>query len=113
MIGITTIIFLFIAHFIGDFFLQSDEMAINKSKSVWWLLLHTLVYSAVLIPFGFSFAIINFILHTIVDFFTSKITSYLWIKEERHWFFTVIGLDQTIHLICLVTSYSLLGGIIG
>lgn len=107
------IIYLFIAHFIGDFFLQSDEMAINKSKSVWWLSLHTLVYSAVLILFGIKFAIINFILHFIIDFFSSKITSYLWKKEERHWFFTVIGLDQMLHSICLIVSYKLLGGTIG
>jgi hypothetical protein len=45
-------------------------------------------------------------LHFVVDGFSSKATSYLWQKEERHWFFVVIGLDQAIHITCLLISFA-------
>ena len=37
------------------------------------------------------------ILHWGVDFGSSKLTAYLWIKNERRLFFNIIGLDQLIH----------------
>jgi len=88
-------------HFLSDFILQTDKMAINKSSSNKWLGIHVLVYSIPLLVFGWQFALINCLAHAITDFFSSRATSYLWKKNERHWFFVVIGLDQAIHITCL------------
>ena len=92
-------------HFLGDFVLQTDWMAQNKSKSVWPLTAHVLVYSGVfVVPFGWKYALANGLVHWYVDFVTSRITSQLWARKEVHWFFTVIGLDQAIHLSTLVLT---------
>lgn len=108
-----TIIILLWIHFVADFMLQNDKMALNKSNSIKWLGFHSIIYGitfSVLIPYifnfyGFVLLFGNTILHFIVDFITSKITTYLWKKEERHWFFVVIGIDQTIHMTTLILMY--------
>jgi len=91
-------------HFFSDFILQTDKMAINKSKSNKWLLMHTSIYSLPFLWFGWLFALVTFISHTVTDYFTSRICSKLWQKEERHWFFVIIGLDQAIHFTCLILT---------
>ena len=102
---ITTLMFIIWAHLFSDFFLQTDKMAINKSTSNKWLTIHVLVY---IIPFwifcGPLYAGINFILHFITDYISSRCTSYLWKKDQRHWFFTVIGIDQALHMTALILT---------
>lgn len=101
-------------HFVADFVLQSDEVAINKSKSNLVLLQHVVIYS---LPFAFIaiphvnglyWLLFNGFAHFVVDYVTSRTTSYLWKKNQRHWFFVVIGLDQALHLTCLLWSYQFL-----
>lgn len=96
-------------HWFGDFILQTDKMAINKSTSFRWLTSHVTVYTLPLFLFGWKFALLNGAAHFIVDFFTSRATSYLWQKGDRHNFFVVIGLDQALHMTCLIASFYLLG----
>ena len=91
-------------HFIADFVLQSDKVAINKSKDIKCLIWHCAIYYIAMLVFGPEFALINGVAHFVVDFITSKITSYLWITNRRHWFFTMVGLDQAIHMTCLFLS---------
>ena len=91
-------------HFIADFILQSNAMAINKSKNIKYLFFHCLTYSIPMLLFGWKFALINGAAHFFVDFVTSKITAYLWSINQRHWFFVIVGLDQAIHLTCLFLS---------
>ena len=88
-------------HFIADFVLQSNKVAINKSKDIKCLVWHCFIYFVAMLVFGPTFALINAILHFITDYVTSKITSYLWITNQRRWFFITIGLDQAIHITCL------------
>lgn len=100
-------------HFIGDFILQSDKMALNKSKSNFYLFYHVTVYmmpfmicsawidTRVLIPWLVS----NFILHFITDYISSRTASYYWNNNKRHQFFVTIGFDQAVHITCLVVTY--------
>jgi len=95
-------------HFFADFILQTDTMAKNKSTSNKWLASHIIVYTIPLFIFGWMFALINGVAHAITDYFTSRWTSALWQKGERHKFFVVIGLDQAIHMSTLILTYYIL-----
>ena len=92
-------------HFLSDFILQSSYIALNKSKSNLVLLYHVILYSIPFLYFGIKYSLINLILHYIIDWCTSRITSKLWSLEDKHWFFVVIGLDQALHFTCLILTY--------
>ena len=96
-------------HFVADFIMQSDRVALNKSKSNLVLLQHVAIYGIFFLPFGLLFALVNAGLHFVTDYCTSRATSKLWQNNQRHWFFVVIGLDQAIHMTCLFVSYVMLG----
>lgn len=120
---------LLITHFVADFLLQSDWMALNKSKRWDALGLHVAVYSLCFAPWGLRFWLLTFITHFITDAITSRVTSKLWFMQnmgivgigpiehdytswklipwKRHWFFVVIGLDQLIHYGTLAWSLKL------
>jgi hypothetical protein len=102
-------------HFVGDWFLQSDWMALNKSKRWDALLIHCLVANFVLSFYSNKLALWAFLFHFVIDAVTSRITTKLWfiefaynagsepwpfyarMRDTRHWFFVVIGLDQFLH----------------
>ncbi len=126
MTSSTSVLLLLTAHFVGDFILQSNWMAINKSKDWTALTCHVTVYSLCFLFWGVPFALVTGALHWLTDFVTSRITSKLWfidsmvplttIKGEtrfsgvfndvkRHWFFVCIGLDQLIHATALIGVY--------
>ena len=89
-------------HWFSDFVLQTDKMSTNKSTSLKWLTSHVTVYTIPLFLFGWEFAVINGISHFIIDFCTSRWTSYLYKKGDRHNFFVVIGIDQALHTSILI-----------
>lgn len=108
------IILILSCHFIGDFVLQSYYMASNKSKSNKALTLHVLAYG---IPFyfismgyvgGIIWLIINLIFHWITDYITSRITSQYFMQQKYHEFFVVIGIDQLLHYIILIATFTYL-----
>lgn len=99
---------LLLIHYIADFKFQSHWMATNKSKS--WLALsaHVLVYSLMFsLTLNWQFVVINGILHFITDAITSRMSSKLFGKNW-HDFFEVIGGDQYIHTVTLLTTWVLL-----
>ena len=98
---------LIVIHWLADFVLQTNKMAQNKSKSFKWLSVHVAVYGLALLIFGPMYAAINACLHFATDAVTTRLTSYLWQKGDRHNFFIVIGLDQALHMICLVSTLPL------
>jgi hypothetical protein len=116
-----TLLIIFVVHFLADFVFQSSKMATGKSKSLKWLTIHVGVYASVsLLTFAFLAITygnillafywwsINVALHFITDFFTSKVTSRFWEEKNMRFFFVMIGFDQLIHNICLVTTFFLL-----
>jgi hypothetical protein len=98
-------------HLFSDFFLQTDKMATQKSKSNKWLSIHCAVYSIPFLLFGPVYALVNGLAHLMTDYITSRITSIFWKKEERHWFFATIGVDQAIHISTLVLTFGLARGL--
>lgn len=104
-------LFLLVAHFIGDFLLQNDWMALNKSKDLPPLVAHVAVYTATIVAsvafmlfwvvgfdpatfalamrpelFDFpnkliSFTFLTFGTHLLVDAFTSRVNAQLWFFE--------------------------------
>ncbi len=112
---------IFIVHFLADFVFQSSKMATGKSKSLKWLSIHVGVYALVsLISFyvisihfsnnlyAFYWWGINVAMHFMVDFFTSKITSKYWEEKNMRFFFVMIGFDQLLHNVCLISSFLLI-----
>jgi len=99
---------LILFHWVSDFVCQTDKMAMNKSSSLKWLSIHVGVYIIPFFWFGWQFALLNGIIHWMVDFVTSKVSGHFWAKNEMHWFFTTVGLDQAIHMATLVGTYYLL-----
>ncbi|MEO1053466.1 MAG: DUF3307 domain-containing protein [Bacteroidota bacterium] len=108
------VIFIFFLHFVGDFVFQTSQMALNKSKSIKWLTLHILTYTAVIfvgvllifdLQLAIYFTLVNAGLHWVTDFFTSKLNARLNQMENKRWFFTGIGFDQFIHATCLLATY--------
>lgn len=100
------IYFVLFIHWVADFICQSDYMAKNKSSSIKALGLHIFVYTLIMCIFGVKFAVINGLIHFIVDFITSRITKKLWLKQDVHNFFVVIGLDQLIHVCTLIYTFN-------
>lgn len=104
-IDLAIVIALVWLHFVADFIFQTDAVAKGKSKSNATLLYHVALYGLPFVVFGWQFAVMNAALHFCVDWGTSRATSWLYQKGERHWFFVVIGLDQALHMTCLFVTY--------
>jgi membrane-bound metal-dependent hydrolase YbcI (DUF457 family) len=114
---------LIFSHWVADFILQSDWMAKNKSKDNFALLCHIGMYSCALMFFAIStnlvkkfmgepttihvvtFVFINGVSHFVIDYFTSRASSKLWVKGEVHKFFVVIGFDQALHMAILYGTF--------
>ena len=123
MISISVLFWLLVTHWVADFVFQTDWMAQNKSKNNYPLFIHVCTYSAILFiilsPIASSsdlivFALLNGILHFIIDFFTSRLSSKLYREGKlgsstipNFGFFSVIGLDQLLHYLCLFTTFGI------
>lgn len=110
-----------VIHWIADFWLQTQEMATGKGKSIKWLTLHALEYSVVLFLCGFWystgnpflavwFTLINGSCHWLTDFCTSRIMKKLWAAKKERAFFMMLGIDQLIHYITLFITYKIIYG---
>jgi hypothetical protein len=122
LIVIFTII---LVHWFGDFVIQTDEQAKNKSKDNSFLLAHVSSYSITwlfIMPTVFLFSglsiigvhksvllflSITFVTHFITDYFTSRLNSKLLAKGDVHNFFVSVGFDQVLHYVQLFLTYKL------
>ncbi len=110
------LLYILAVHWVADFVLQSDKVALNKADDVGALLTHVVLYTTAMAfcmviffapvnPLEFvnliGFLSINAVLHFCTDFVTSKISKRLWLASRRHDFFVLIGFDQLIHQVTL------------
>jgi len=120
---VKVVLALLFLHWVADFLLQTDWQAKNKSKNNNALLRHTAIYSLVFTIaatiygiytvndfFGLSFGFITFVCHTITDYITSRINTYLYAKGDVHNFFVSVGFDQFLHFAQLLITFKLLHG---
>lgn len=115
------LLYILTIHFVADFMLQSDWMALNKSKDNRALGTHVLIYTVALlfgaIPLmpilghrGGSivglWVVANGVAHFATDWCTSRLNKWLIPKDTAgkpdlgqswHWFYVGIGFDQLIH----------------
>lgn len=110
-----------LAHLIGDYVLQSHDMAVNKTKNSYWALYHAIMYSLpfVLLTHNLITLLIICITHFLIDRFRlaiyiTKLKNYLfgkfdtsvfdlsngYVKETPIWLSTwlIILLDNTMHM---------------
>lgn len=99
--------------------MQTRWQANNKSSNNWALASHVLIYSLgmtlglihssgtlefyVSINSLLLFTALNFVTHFVTDYFTSRATSKAHKEGNEKRFFNIIGLDQLIHQITLIT----------
>ena len=123
------IIYLLFLHFLGDFFLQSRRIALNKSLFKIDLLIHILIISSVLALGLFYFYSrltlsyfigINALIHAIIDWFIWRLYKYsincrypIRVPEtfkyyNDRWFYNTIAVDQFLHISTLIVLYGVL-----
>lgn len=124
---IRVILYIMFGHWVADFVLQPQWIGKNKWKDIRILLLHVFIYGVFFIAWlclpiifmqesinldNFLFSMIGFtlmsaVLHGLVDFTTSKITHYLWEKQNVWAFFIAIGFDQFLHFAFLMWAMNI------
>jgi hypothetical protein len=110
---LSQVVALLTVHWFADFVLQTSWQAGNKHRRLDALAGHVAVYTivigisaSVLFPFSLDrwalFTTLNGALHFATDFVTSRISSALQDKEDRHLFFIAVGFDQLLHQVTLI-----------
>ncbi len=135
-INIWLVLAVLIIHWLADFIFQDEKWAVTKSKSNRSLLKHTTTYTLVwaffIVPIWLIntigegvklfdgntniiyFLPITFVIHTITDYYTSRLNAKLYIKGKfggsiPNWgFYSSIGLDQVYHYVQLFLTIQIL-----
>jgi len=117
---VTNLVYTFFCFWIADFVLQSRRIAENKSKNFNILVEHIIIVTCTLfvtllvitdVKTAGNISIVNGASHLIIDFITSRITTYFYINNKIHAFFTTIGFDQFLHASILIwTVQFFIGG---
>lgn len=126
----TMMLGLMLTHVLTDWILQDRETAKNKSSNYRYLIPHLFIIYSGLLIWGYSnglyfrnsfvFALLNVILHGIIDKYLWTIYKYLVVKRfpevkkgmpfeywEDNWFYNFIAIDQLLHGICYVLIFNL------
>jgi hypothetical protein len=120
------VLYFLLVHWVADFVLQTEHMALRKSTSNYYLGMHVTVYSVTTIfAWWLLFLIVGlhatflqyveaylaiFVMHFITDYITSRITGKYYKAKKTHEFFVTIGFDQWLHYaqIFIVFNYIIL-----
>ncbi len=104
LITLRMIIFLVIAHCVGDYLFQSSYLALNKGKDKYLLFVHSILYAFGVILTAYIFTIEItilqilglFITHMIIDYSRTNNTVVEILGEKR-----VLVVDQIAHYLIL------------
>lgn len=125
------LIIVFISHFFGDFVFQSDKISKAKSNYTQVLTIHAIIVGTsiliglflfVFVPmflFGYPnmlniflicllYSILNGVLHYLIDYYTSKRITKMWLEGKVHDAFVTIGFDQFLHIFFYVTIFAII-----
>jgi hypothetical protein len=111
------LIIIFCIHFLADFCMQTEWMALGKSKEMAPLLAHIGTYTLILLlfsslfmtgPMAIIWSISNGICHMWVDYFSSRAMRRARESGQERKFFMILGLDQMLHYVCLFGILGLL-----
>jgi hypothetical protein len=97
------------------FFLQGSKLSKLKALKLPYLFEHVGIYTLmflVLSPIllgmtiveGIIFSLLNEVLHLLIDYFTGRFKTKYFEKDESK-YLTAIGVDHTLHLIILISTY--------
>jgi hypothetical protein len=113
----STAMLIFLIHFVADFCLQTEWMALGKSKYWSPLLAHIATYTAVcllisplFLPFWVAilWSVTNGLCHLVVDYFSSRAMRRAREAGNNSRFFLLLGFDQLCHAWCLLGILGLL-----
>ena len=106
-------LYFLLVHWVADFVLQTERMALRKSTSKYYLGMHVTVYSVTtILAWWLLFSIVGldatflqyllagtaiFVMHFITDYITSRITGKYYKAKKTHEFFVTIGFDAFLH----------------
>ena len=108
--GLSIPIALLAVHTLADYRLQSDKMAVNKSKSLGWLSLHVAIYTTTFMLYGWlvgwtsyqfhMFGLITFCTHFLTDFFTSRLSRrvFPWLPQTWKVVDETTGIERGVYL---------------
>lgn len=123
--NIPILLYLLLIHWIADFVLQSGYVSENKGRHFMYLCIHILQYGSILAAMSLillltnpTIGLINLmlwvsyntLLHLIIDFVTSKLTTHYRKYQKTHAFFVILGFDQFLHQvsILIIANYLLI-----
>lgn len=111
------LIMIFCIHFLADFCMQTEWMALGKSKEMKPLLAHIGTYTLILLLFSSLFLSpitallwsgLNGLCHLWVDYYSSRAMREARESGQERKFFMILGIDQMLHYICLFGILGLL-----
>ena len=96
------VVMFFLCHLVGDYFLQSDWMAMNKSKKSWNCFVHCVLYTACFLVLTLSWKALLFIgiTHFIFDRWPIIIKRLIWTKNHLNPRFSFVPFEY-----CDTTGY--------
>lgn len=129
-INIITVLFLLLNHYICDFIYQEQKIRVTKSFSIKSLLIHTIMYSFIfslhlltyelitsqsievvsILMSVLKFMGLTFVVHTVTDYITSKMSSFYYKRDDNFNTMNIIGLDQWTHYVQIILTYYLFFG---
>jgi len=110
-------------HWFADFALQDDKTALEKSDNIKVLFYHCstyafwmglgsfIVFFTLYLPNPVITALLftgwMLITHFGIDYVTARANKKLWLNNQRHWFFVMVGFDQFLHISTIIWFYAM------
>ena len=73
-----------LCHVFGDYFLQSDYLALNKSKNSWVCLAHVILYTScfLILTVSWKSLLVIGVTHFLLDRFHTPLRRFIWLRNH-------------------------------